>query len=130
MSDRDSLVRGLVEYFHAHVPAEKIHRSFLIARGKLIDRSCPTRGLDVFFEELIGARQIGWHRVALSRRDASGRTLADARNGEGRSRSAMAAVAGDFAMAVEVVLIDRTHHSHHLPCGLLGFLVVLVEMIF
>lgn len=42
----------------------------------------------------------------------------------------MTAVAGDFAMAVEVVLIDRRHHPHHLARGLLGFFVILVEMIF
>ena len=42
----------------------------------------------------------------------------------------MASVAGYCAVAVEIVLIDRHHHLHHLAGGLLGLLVILIEMVF
>jgi hypothetical protein len=45
-------------------------------------------------------------------------------------RSAMAGVAGDFAMAFEVLLVDVHHHFNHGASNLFGFLVVFVEGVF
>lgn len=42
----------------------------------------------------------------------------------------MAGVAGDFAMALEIILVQREHHFHHVARDLLGFLVVLFEVTF
>ena len=42
---------------------------------------------------------------------------------------AMTGVASYFAMAVEIVFIDRKHHLHHFPRGLLWLLVVFVVSI-
>jgi hypothetical protein len=42
----------------------------------------------------------------------------------------MASIAGHLAMIVEVLLINRGHHLHHLARHLLGLFVILIEMIF
>ncbi len=39
----------------------------------------------------------------------------------------MAGVAGYLTSTVEIRLIDRKHHLHHLASGLLGFLVIFLE---
>lgn len=42
----------------------------------------------------------------------------------------MTGEAGDFAMTIEIFLIDDNHHLHHLAGDWLGLLVVLVERAF
>src|SRR5271165_4628364 len=41
----------------------------------------------------------------------------------------VARVAGDFAMAFEVAVVDGKHHLHHLARGLLWLFVVFVESV-
>jgi hypothetical protein len=52
------------------------------------------------------------------------------RNRQRSRRAAMAGVAGDVAMAFEIISVEREHHSHHLAGHLLRLLIVLIEMVF
>src|ERR1700756_3872855 len=103
-----------------------------------VDCGLATRGLHIFVEQLLGWRGITafclsrpgrrFHPMRFSR--VASRIFSHyGRNGGGMGTPAMTGVAGYFAMAIEIILVDGEHHLHHFSRGLLWLLVVFVESI-
>ena len=144
VADDGLLVRCLRENLHGLWLAVESGRAFFHAGGDFFDCGGATERADVIFKQLADCGQVRWKfrrgRVGAVRSHGSGsrsanggvklRFTADQWNRQRVGRAAMAGVAGDFAMALEIILVQREHHFHHVARDLLGFLVVLFEVTF
>ncbi len=103
--------------------------SFLNAAGDFLERVGAADGADVFVEELIGRRKDGFGLAGPGAfcRFAFQFFRSDDRCGNRLSRAAMAGVAGDFAMAFEVLFVDGHHHANHFARRDFWLLVICFE---
>ena len=122
-----AFVRGLGEYLGRKMLAAKGGECALLdAACDFLERFCAADCREIFVEELIRGRENrfgfsslvfpGSRRFGLFRRNDWSR--------DRTRRTAMAGVAGNLAVTLEVFLVDGHHHVDHFARGKLRFLVV------
>jgi len=107
--------------------AECGERSLLHAAGDFLERNGPAMAAKIFIENLVRSRQrgfclAGFFPFAACRLEFF---VCDDGCGHRIRRTAVAGVAGDLAVTLEVVFIDRYHHFDHFARRDFGLLVVL-----
>src|ERR1700726_4933127 len=113
MDDRHSLVGNFTENVDRENASAEIDSPFFRPRGQLANCGCAAEGIEILGEKLLGRRNVGreWAMlVFLLLLHLSGRNLSscfrDHWRGYGVRGAAMAGVACDFALSIEIFLID------------------------
>src|SRR5215472_4386938 len=127
MHDRKAFVGRLgININREMLPAERRERAFLDPAGDFLESFGSADRGDVLVEKLIGRRKnrFGFTGLGAVRCLSLWLFRRDHRRGYGIWRAAMTGVAGNFAMALEVLLVDGHHHSDHLARRQFRLLVV------
>ena len=130
MHDREAFVGGLgINVNREMLAAERSEDPFFHSAGDLLQSFGSANGADVFVEKLIGWRQnrFGFTGLGGFCRFSPRLFGRDHRRCHRVRRAAMAGVAGNFAMALEVLLVDGHHHADHLARREFRLLVVFLK---
>src|SRR5207244_2006488 len=115
--------------FRSQISATDVNCPLRMSCADLLQGCYSSDRLDVLRDDLVGWGSIGCRDVLPEGALDSGSGAALSNYGYGyRMRCAtMAGVAGDRLLGIKVVPVNGSHHLHHPPRGLLGFLVIFLQ---
>src|SRR5580658_3827628 len=133
--ERHSLIWILRENVDRDIPVTEGDRPFHHPARNLLNCSGPANSLQILIEELISRRPARFLSRLWAIRFLSllcfthshRRFRHHPRRPDRSGAASMAGIASHLAMSLEVIFINSKHHLHHLPRGLLRFLVVLLK---